>query len=90
MELNSPDYTDLTGKVVLLKISGYTKDQSFGYRLRRVVDPCSPIDSLVKLARFNPLSPNSNIIELWNRNRVEGWLTIENAEKILVWEALQK
>lgn len=97
MELHSPDYIDLNGKVVLLKSVSEASESistdiqtrnSIVFRLRRVCSSCSPVDINVRLTRVVP-KYGAVIIETLNRNLIEGWLTDVDAERLLMWETLR-
>lgn len=89
MELHSPNYIDLTGKIILLKTNPYMGDLTLSFRLRRVTEQGSPINTYVRVARIVP-KVGASQTEIWNRDHVEGWLTDINAEQLLMWEALSK
>jgi hypothetical protein len=92
MFLNSVDHINLTDKIVLLKKEAFTilPTAHYKYRLRRVAycfsDPGGNATYLVT-ARF-PSERYNQITTAWSRDMIEGWLTEDDAQKLLMWEAL--
>lgn len=86
MKINPIDGDDLIGKIVVLKKTARDFSSNNKFKIRYVLKE-NISENLVRLSCKDPINGNE-ITELWHRNWIEGWVTKEDAEKLLTWERL--
>jgi len=74
----------LAGKYVLIKKDSISKAKPKLF-LRKILEDFGPYEKMLSVVPHVP----KGIRGIWHRSAFEGWISEEDAEKIMAWESLE-